>query len=95
VHILDYKPDATTNKPIAQLAIYALVLTRLIPGLRLFDIKCAGLNEKSYARPKNRRRPSRTFHTKCTEQRSCAIPDPQEVEMVGYDTRVSAAPGAI
>jgi hypothetical protein len=61
VHILDYKPDATTNKPIAQLAIYALVLTRLIPGLRLFDIKCAGLNEKSYARPKNRRRPSMTF----------------------------------
>jgi ATP-dependent exoDNAse (exonuclease V) beta subunit len=24
VHILDYKPDARTNKPIAQLAIYAL-----------------------------------------------------------------------
>lgn len=27
-HILDYKPDARTNKPIAQLAIYALALTR-------------------------------------------------------------------
>jgi hypothetical protein len=38
VHILDYKPDARTNKPIAQLAIYALALTRLIPCLKLFDI---------------------------------------------------------
>jgi ATP-dependent exoDNAse (exonuclease V) beta subunit len=35
VHILDYKPDAHTNKPIAQLAIYALALTRLVPGLKL------------------------------------------------------------
>ena len=32
VHILDYKPDARTNKPIAQLTIYALALTRLVPG---------------------------------------------------------------
>jgi ATP-dependent exoDNAse (exonuclease V) beta subunit len=37
VHILDYKPDARTNKPIAQLAIYALALTRLVPGLKLFE----------------------------------------------------------
>ena len=29
VHILDYKPDARTNKPIAQLTLYALALTRL------------------------------------------------------------------
>jgi transposase-like protein len=48
VHILDYKPDAHTNKPIAQLAIYALALTRLVPGLRLFDIKCAWFNEHEY-----------------------------------------------
>ena len=41
VHILDYKPDARTNKPIAQLAIYALALTIRVPGLKLFDIKCA------------------------------------------------------
>ena len=34
VHILDYKPDARTNKPIAQLTLYALALTRLA-GLRL------------------------------------------------------------
>lgn len=46
--ILDYKPDARTNKPIAQLAIYALALTRLVPGLKLFDIKCAWFNEEEY-----------------------------------------------
>jgi hypothetical protein len=44
VRILDYKPDARTNRPIAQLAIYALALTRL----RLFDIKCAWFNEEEY-----------------------------------------------
>ena len=48
VHILDYKPDAHTNKPIAQLTIYALALTRLVPGLKLFDIKCAWFNEHEY-----------------------------------------------
>ena len=48
VHILDYKPDARTNKPIGQLAIYALALTRLVPGLKLFDIKCAWFNEEEY-----------------------------------------------
>jgi PD-(D/E)XK nuclease superfamily protein len=48
IHILDYKPDARTNKPIAQLAIYALALTRLVPGLKLFDIKCAWFNEGVY-----------------------------------------------
>ncbi len=47
VHILDYKPDARTNKPIAQLAIYALALTKLA-GLSLFDIKCAWFNEAQY-----------------------------------------------
>jgi len=48
IHILDYKPDARTNKPIAQLTIYALALTRLVPGLRLFDIKCSWFNEACY-----------------------------------------------
>jgi hypothetical protein len=48
VHILDYKPDARTNRPIAQLTIYALALTKLVPGLRLFDIKCAWFNEEEY-----------------------------------------------
>jgi hypothetical protein len=40
------KPVAV--KPIAQLTIYALALTRLIPGLKLFDIKCAWFNETCY-----------------------------------------------
>src|SRR5580700_7128367 len=48
VHLLDYKPDAMTNKPIAQLAIYALALTRQVPSLKLFDIKCAWFNEEEY-----------------------------------------------
>jgi ATP-dependent exoDNAse (exonuclease V) beta subunit len=39
VHILDYKPDTRTNKPIAQLTTYALALSRLT-GVKLFDIKC-------------------------------------------------------
>src|SRR5205085_10928391 len=47
VHILDYKPDARTNKPIAQLTVYALALSRLT-GLTLFDIKCAWFNEHEY-----------------------------------------------
>jgi len=53
VHILDYKPDARTNKPIAQLAIYALALTRRVPGLKLFDIKCAWCDIGSARWPKN------------------------------------------
>jgi transposase-like protein len=47
VHILDYKPDARTNKPIAQLTIYALALSRLT-GIKLFDIKCSWFNENEY-----------------------------------------------
>ena len=47
VHILDYKPDARTNKSIAQLTLSALMLTRLA-GLRLFDIKFAWFNEEQY-----------------------------------------------
>jgi hypothetical protein len=47
VHILDYKPDARTNKPIAQLTVYALALSRLT-GIRLFDIKCAWFNQNEY-----------------------------------------------
>ena len=47
VHILDYKPDARTNRPIAQLTIYALALAHLT-GIKLFDIKCAWFNENEY-----------------------------------------------
>ena len=48
VHILDYKPDARTNRPIAQLTIYALAPTGLVAGLELFDVKCAWFNEEEY-----------------------------------------------
>ena len=48
IHILDYKPDARTNKPIAQLGAYALALTRLVPGLNLSDIRCAWFNETCF-----------------------------------------------
>ena len=47
IHILDYKPDATTNKPFAQLTIYALALSQLT-GIPLFDFKCAWFNEEQY-----------------------------------------------
>jgi len=48
VHILDYKPGARADHPIAQLMIYALALTRLVPGLKLFDIKCAWFDQEEY-----------------------------------------------
>lgn len=47
IHILDYKPGAKKEKPIEQLTIYALALSRLT-GLRLFDFKCAWFDEKDY-----------------------------------------------
>jgi ATP-dependent exoDNAse (exonuclease V) beta subunit len=47
VHLLDYKPDAATNKPFAQLTIYALALSHLT-GIPLFDFKCAWFNEHQY-----------------------------------------------
>lgn len=49
VHILDYKParSAKRDKPVSQLTIYALALSRLT-GLRLFDFKCAWFDENAY-----------------------------------------------
>jgi ATP-dependent exoDNAse (exonuclease V) beta subunit len=47
IHILDYKPDATTNKPFAQLTIYALALSHLTQ-IPLFDFKCAWFNQYQY-----------------------------------------------
>ena len=47
VHILDYKPGAKKERPIGQLMIYALALSRLT-GLRLFDFKCAWFDETGY-----------------------------------------------
>jgi hypothetical protein len=48
VHILDYKSDARTNKPIAQLAIYALALAWPVSALNLFNLRCAWFNEQIY-----------------------------------------------
>ena len=47
IHVLDYKPDATTGKPFAQLTLYALALSHLT-GIPLFDFKCAWFNERQY-----------------------------------------------
>ena len=47
IHILDYKPNAAKERPIEQLTIYALALSRLT-GLRLFEFKCAWFDEKHY-----------------------------------------------
>jgi len=47
IHILDYKPSAKRVKPIEQLTIYALALSRLT-GLKLFHFKCAWFDEDDY-----------------------------------------------
>ena len=47
VHILDYKPGASKEKPIEQLTWYALALSRLT-GLRLFEFKCAWFDDKDF-----------------------------------------------
>ena len=47
IHILDYKPRASKEKPIEQLTLYALSLSRLT-GLRVFHFKCAWFDEKDY-----------------------------------------------
>ena len=62
VYILDYKPDATTNKPFAQLTIYALALSHLT-GIPLFDFKCAWFNEQQYCEFFPRTILARTYHS--------------------------------
>lgn len=47
VHILDYKSNAEKERPIEQLTLYAMALSRLT-GLRLFEFKCAWFDEKDY-----------------------------------------------
>jgi len=47
IHIMDFKPSAKKYKPIEQLTIYALALSRLT-GLRLYDFKCAWFDEDDY-----------------------------------------------
>lgn len=47
IHILDFKPGARHEKPIAQLMTYALALSQRT-GLDLFDFVCAWFDEDSY-----------------------------------------------
>jgi hypothetical protein len=47
IHILDYKAGAEKERPIEQLTLYAMALSRLT-GLRLFEFKCAWFDEKDY-----------------------------------------------
>lgn len=47
IHIMDYKPGAKKAKPIEQLTIYALALSRLTT-IRLFHFKCAWFDENDY-----------------------------------------------
>ncbi len=47
VHILDYKPNASKEKPIEQLTWYALALSRLT-GLRVYEFKCAWFDDKDF-----------------------------------------------
>ena len=47
IHLLDFKPGAEKERPIEQLTLYAMALSRLT-GLRLFEFKCAWFDEKDY-----------------------------------------------
>jgi len=47
IHILDYKPGAKRVKPVDQLTIYALALSRLT-GIRLYHFRCAWFDKQSY-----------------------------------------------
>jgi ATP-dependent exoDNAse (exonuclease V) beta subunit len=47
IHILDYKPGAAKEKPVAQLMVYALALSRRT-GLRLYDFVCAWFDGHHY-----------------------------------------------
>ncbi len=47
IHILDFKPSARKYKPIEQLTIYALALSRLTSS-RLYNFKCAWFDEDDY-----------------------------------------------
>jgi ATP-dependent exoDNAse (exonuclease V) beta subunit len=46
-HILDYKPGAVHERPIAQLMVYALALSQRT-GLRLYDVVCASFDDRHY-----------------------------------------------
>ena len=47
IHIVDYQPGARKEKPIVQLMVYALALSRRT-GLRLFDFSCSWFDHDHY-----------------------------------------------
>jgi len=47
IHILDYKPSADKVRPIEQLSIYALAISRKL-NLPLYYFKCAWFDDKNY-----------------------------------------------
>ncbi len=47
IYIMDFKPSAKKEKPIEQLTLYALALSRLT-GIRLYHFKCAWFDSKDY-----------------------------------------------
>ena len=47
IYLMDYKPSAEKEKPIDQLTLYALALSRLT-GIRLYHMKCAWFDESNY-----------------------------------------------
>ena len=47
VHILDYKSQAGKERPLEQLTLYALALSRLT-GLRVWNFKCTWFDDKNY-----------------------------------------------
>jgi ATP-dependent exoDNAse (exonuclease V) beta subunit len=47
IYIMDFKPGAKKEKPIEQLTLYALALSRLL-GLRLYHFKCAWFDDQNY-----------------------------------------------
>ncbi len=47
VYIMDFKPSAQKEKPIDQLTLYAIALSRLT-GIRLYHFRCAWFDDKNY-----------------------------------------------
>ncbi len=47
IYIMDFKPSAKKEKPIEQLTLYALALSRLT-GIRLYHFKCAWFDSENY-----------------------------------------------
>jgi len=47
IYIMDFKPSAKKEKPIDQLVLYALALSRLT-GIRLYHMRCAWFDQNNY-----------------------------------------------